>query len=87
LLQVPAALLTQRLAAIAPLVKNGSVDGLDFGDELVTPFSNISSVIAAARQALGPKALLYLLQSIHLSSQSVTLPLFLARFMIYVCMF
>lgn len=59
LLQVPAPLLQQRLAAIAPLVANGSIDGIDFGDELVAPFSNISAVVAAARQALGPQALLY----------------------------
>lgn len=30
LLQVPAPVLRQRLASIATLVKNGSVDGLDF---------------------------------------------------------
>lgn len=59
LLQVPGQLLQQRLAAIAPLVANGSIDGIDFGDELVAPFSNISAVVAAARQALGPHALLY----------------------------
>ncbi len=59
LLQVSAPLLQQRLAAIAPLVANGSIDGIDFGDELVAPFSNISAVVAAARQALGPRALLY----------------------------
>jgi hypothetical protein len=59
LLQVPAPLLQQRLAAIAPLIANGSIDGIDFGDELVAPFSNISAVIVAARQALGPHALLY----------------------------
>jgi hypothetical protein len=60
LLQVPAPLLQQRLAAIAPLVANGSIDGIDFGDELVAPFSNISAVVAAARAALGPNAVLYM---------------------------
>ena len=60
LLQVPAPVLQQRLAAIQPLVANGSVDGIDFGDELVAPFSNISAVVRAAREALGPRALLYM---------------------------
>ena len=32
LLQVPPPVLQQRLAAIAPLVANGSIDGLDFGE-------------------------------------------------------
>jgi hypothetical protein len=59
LLSLPPSVLQQQLASIVPLVANGSVDGLDFGDELVTPFSNISAVVHAAREALGPRALLY----------------------------
>ena len=59
MVSLPQPELAQRLAPIAAAVRQGELDGIFLGDEVVAPFSNISAVARAARVALGKRALLY----------------------------